>query len=148
MRIHASGGVSIGNTTDPGAGDLLVSGGILSNAAGGIGYTTGAGGTISQTGGGSNKTTAVTLNTMTGTITMQNTALNAATIVSFTLTNSNIATTDILLIQHVSGGTSGAYTVNAFPGNGSAVISVRNNTAGSLSEALVLRFAVIKSANT
>jgi hypothetical protein len=29
MRVHASGGVSIGNTTDPGAGKLSVTGGVL-----------------------------------------------------------------------------------------------------------------------
>lgn len=123
-------------------------GGITSSSASaGIGYATGAGGTGSQTGGGSNKTTGVTLNTVTGAVTMQSTALAAATIVSHTLTNSRIAANDMVILEHVSGGTSGAYTLNAFPGVGSAVISVRNNTAGSLSEAIVYRFAVIKSVN-
>jgi hypothetical protein len=34
MRIHSSGGVSIGNTTDPGATNLSVTGAIVSNGAG------------------------------------------------------------------------------------------------------------------
>jgi hypothetical protein len=76
---------------------------------------------------------------------LTNATLNAATIVSFTFTNTTIAATDTVLVTHQSAGTSGAYTFNAFPGAGSAVISVRNNTAGNLSEAIVLRVTVIKS---
>jgi hypothetical protein len=77
---------------------------------------------------------------------MQNTALAAATAVSFTLTNSNLDGTDLMVINHVSGGTAGAYVFNVACNTGSAVITVRNVTAGSLSEAIVLRFAVIKGA--
>ena len=122
---------------------ILSQGQVLSDApTGGIGYTTGAGGAQTQA---TNKSTGVTSNTITTAITMNNAALAAATIVSFTFTNSTIAATDTVICTHQSGGTSGAYTVNAFPGAGSAVISVRNNTAGSLSEAIVLRVTVIKS---
>ena len=41
MRIHASTGVSIGNTTDPGAGLLSVSNGVRINSTAGIVYGTG-----------------------------------------------------------------------------------------------------------
>jgi hypothetical protein len=72
--------------------------------------------------------------------------LNAATIVSFQVTNSTVAATDIVIVNHDSGGTLGAYTVNA---SGAAAghfhIDIRNNTAGNLGEALVIRFAVIKA---
>lgn len=111
---------------------------------GSYGFATGAGGSQSQS---PNKTSGVTLNKAHGLVTMANSALAAATIVSHTLTNSQIAATDQVICSHVSGGTSGAYTINAFPGNGSAVISVRNNTAGSLSDAIVYRFTVIKGVN-
>jgi hypothetical protein len=77
---------------------------------------------------------------------MQNTNLAAATIVSFVLTNSTIAATDLLVINHVSGGTIGSYTLDAACAAGSATIYVRNNTAGGLAEALVLRYAVVKGA--
>jgi hypothetical protein len=96
---------------------------------------------------GTSKSTAVTLSQLTGLITMHAANLAADAIVSFTLTNTFITSTDIILIEHVSGGTSAAYTVNAFPGSGSAVISVKNNTAGTLGEAIVLRFIIIRSAN-
>ena len=70
-------------------------------------------------------------------------ALAANTTVSFVLSNSTITATDLIVLQHTSVGTNGAYNINAFPGAGSATISVRNVTAGSLSEAIVISFAVI-----
>jgi hypothetical protein len=106
-----------------------------------FGYTTGAGGTVTQA---TDKSTAVVLNKPSGEITMQAAALSAATSVSFTLTNSVIGPRDLLTINLVGGGTAGAYTFGANCTTGSAVITVRNVTAGPLSEALVLRYAVIK----
>jgi hypothetical protein len=111
----------------------------------GIGYRVGAGGSVTQA---TSKSTGVTLNTSCGQITMNAAALAAGTIVSFVLTNSSIAGTDMLVLQHLSGGTPGSYTLNARCAAGSATIDVRNNTAGSLSEALVLQFAIIKAVIT
>jgi len=108
-----------------------------------FGYVAGGGGTVTQA---TNKATGVTLNKPSGQITMQNTNLAAATIVSFVLTNSTIGANDLLLLQHQSGGTLGSYTLNAACAAGSATIYVRNNTAGTLGEALVIRYAVIKGA--
>lgn len=116
-----------------------------SSSTAGIGYAVGAGGSQTQL---TSKATGVTLSKVTGQITMNNAALNAATSVSFTLTNTTIAATDILECKHVSAGTAGAYTVTAFPGASSATITVRNVSAGSLSEAIVLAFAVIKAVIT
>ncbi|HAP01145.1 MAG TPA: hypothetical protein DCQ93_04395 [Bacteroidetes bacterium] len=113
------------------------------SATSGIGYATGAGGTVTQI---TSKSTGVTLNKNCGTITMNNAALASATIVSFTVTNSSVAANDVIITQHDSGGTIGAYTVTANTmAAGSFKITVRNNTAGSLSEAIVIRFAVIKA---
>jgi len=108
----------------------------------GIGYATGAGGAVTQS---TDKSTTVVSNTITTAITMNAANLAAATIVGFTFTNSSIAATDSVIVTHQSAGTGGAYTFNAFPGSGSAVISVRNNTAGGLAEAIVLRVTVIKA---
>jgi len=105
-------------------------------------YITGEGGTVTQA---TSKATAVTLNKKCGQITMHNASLAAATTVTFTLTNSTIAATDLLVLNHVSGGTAGAYVLNAQAAAGSASINVRNVTAGSLSEAIVIGFAVIKA---
>lgn len=103
------------------------------------------GGTVTQA---TNKSTGVTLNKPTGRITMNAAALAANTTVTFTLTNSSITANDLLVLNHVSGGTAGSYLLNAQAAAGSASINVRNITAGSLSEAIVIGFAVIKATTT
>ncbi|WP_210211264.1 hypothetical protein [Mesorhizobium sp. M4B.F.Ca.ET.058.02.1.1] len=113
-----------------------------SSATAGMGYSTGAGGTVTQA---TSKATGVTLNKATGKITTAADALAANTAVSFTLTDSAIAATDLLELNHQGGGTFGAYLLQARCAAGSATISIRNLTAGSLSEALDIRFAVKKS---
>jgi len=113
------------------------------------GYITGQGGGVVQN---TSKSTGVgpftsgQANPLTGTITMNAAALAASTTVSFVMTNSAIGANDLLVLNHSSGGTFGAYTLNARCAAGSATIDVRNVTAGSLSEAIVIRFALIKGA--
>lgn len=107
-----------------------------------LGYGTGVGGTVTQQ---TSKSTGVTLNALCGEITMNNAALASATTVSFTLTNSYVEAADVMILNHASAGTAGAYLLNAQCGAGSASINVRNVTGGSLSEAIVIRFAVIKA---
>ena len=68
------------------------------------------GGTVTQA---TNKSTGVTLNTESGQITMNNAQLDAGTEVSFTVTNSKIAATDVVVACHGSAGTAGSYLVNA-----------------------------------
>lgn len=137
------GAVSCGAVTATSFTSVPSTGAITSSSAtAGIGYATGAGGAETQL---TSKSTSVTLNTVTGRITMHNAALSANTTVSFTLTNSAIAANDLLVLNHVSGGTAGAYALNAQAAAGLASINVRNITAGSLSEAIVIGFAVIKS---
>jgi hypothetical protein len=119
-------------------------------AGGNLGYdaTTGAFGYISGTGTitqATNKATAVTLNSPSGQITLNGAALAADTTVSFTLTNSSITANDVLILNHLSAGTAGSYLLNAQAAAGSASINVRNITSGSLSEAIVIGFAVIKT---
>ena len=108
---------------------------------GAFGYISGAG-TITQA---TNKATSVTLNSPSGQITLNGAALAADTNVSFTLTNSSITANDVLILNHLSAGTAGSYLLNAQAAAGSASINVRNITPGSLSEAIVIGFAVIKT---
>jgi len=109
------------------------------------GYAVGAGGGVLQA---TSKATAVTLNKSCGQITMNGAALAASTTVSFTMTNSTVESGDIIVMNHISGGTLGSYTFNASCGVGTADINVRNVSLGSLSEAVILRFAVIKVVDT
>jgi hypothetical protein len=116
---------------------------LLGSAESAVGYSTGTGGTVTQA---TDKSTGVTLNKRCGQITMNNAALAAAAEVSFTLTNSVIAATDVVLVSIASGATAGAYSIQCdATAAGSCRISVGNRNAGSLGEAIVLNFVVIKS---
>lgn len=113
-----------------------------SGAAAGVGYSTGAGCAVTQM---TNKSTGVTCTGMTGEITMNGAALAANTTVSFTLTNTSLAALDQVNCNHDSAGTGGAYTCTIQSGAGTATVFVRNVTAGSLSEAIVLKFAATRA---
>jgi hypothetical protein len=121
---------------------LSTTGNQVISGAGKQGYATGSGGVVTQA---TSKATGVTLSKPTGQITLNNAALAADTTVSFTLTSTVIEANDILVMNHISGGTAGSYLLNAQSAAGSASINVRNITGGSLSEAIVIAFAVIKA---
>ena len=121
---------------------LSTTGNQVISSTGKHGYATGSGGTVTQA---TSKATGVTLSKSTGQITLNAAALNLDTTVSFTLTNTVIEAGDILILNHISGGTAGSYLLNAQSAAGSASINVRNITTGSLSEAIVIAFAVIKA---
>lgn len=108
-----------------------------------IGYGVGAGGSVTQA---TSKSTGVTLSKLSGKITMHAANLATLTAVTFTWTNTLIEATDTILFS-VSGGqaTGGSYFVSAVPAAGSAAVSLVNLTAGTLGEAVVLNFAVIKA---
>jgi hypothetical protein len=114
-----------------------------SGATAGIGYATGAGGTVTQV---TSKATGVTLNKVVGQITTANDALAAGATATFTLTNSAVAATDLTYPQLVSGNaTAGTYELwTEGSGAGSVKVNIKNISAGSLSEALVIQFVVIK----
>lgn len=106
-----------------------------------IGYATGAQGTVTQA---TSKSTGVTLNKSAGQITMDGAALNTLTNVTFTLTNSTLSAKDVLILNVSGAATAGAYNcwVSSM-GAGSATITLRNISGGSLSEAVVLNFVII-----
>ena len=116
---------------------------LLGSVESAVGYSTGTGGAVTQA---TDKSTGVTLNKRCGQITMNAAALAAAAEVSFTLTNSAVAATDVVMVSIASGATAGAYSVQCdATAAGSCRISVGNRSTGSLSEAIVLNFVVIKA---
>lgn len=122
--------------------DQDIVGADLVYSAGELGYTAAAQGTVTQA---TSKSTAVTLNKSAGQITMNNAALGATTNVVFTLNNSTISAKDVVVVN-VAGGTASNETYNCWVsghGAGSCSIVLRNISAGSLSEAVVINFAVI-----
>jgi hypothetical protein len=106
-----------------------------------LGYTAEGQGTVTQA---TSKSTAVTLNKPAGQITMNNAALAGNTAVSFTLNNSYISANDVVVLNISGGATAAAYTtyVSSMTA-GSATLTLRNLTAGSLSEAVVVNYALI-----
>ena len=106
-----------------------------------LGYAASAQGTVTQA---TSKSTGVTLNKSAGRVTLNNEALASNTAASFTLTNSLISANDVIITNVSGGGTAGAYTtyVSSMT-TGSAVITLRNMSAGSLSEAVIINYAII-----
>ena len=109
-----------------------------------IGYSSAAQGAVTQI---TSKATGVTLNKSAGQITMDAASLAATTNVTFTLTNSVLSAKDVLILNVSGAATAGAYNcwVSSMTA-GSATITLRNISGGSLSEAVVLNFAIIHCA--
>lgn len=128
--------------------DIIIPGGFVSTGptGTGIGYGTGAGGAVTQA---TNRTTGVTLNKLSGTITTNNASLAAEAAAVFTVTNSTVAIGDVpvVAIQSGSNGGNTKVTVNSVAA-GSFVIQVANdNAAAGTAEtgAILINFAVIKA---
>ena len=111
-----------------------------------IGYSAAAQGSVTQA---TDKSTAVTLNKSAGRITMNNASLNTATNATFTLNNNLISANDCVILT-ISGGqaTPGSYNVFANSlSTGSVSITLRNISGGTLSEAVIINYAIIHSAS-
>ena len=107
-----------------------------------LGYTAEAQGTVTQL---TDKSTAVTLNKSAGRITMNNASLATATNATFTLNNSFISANDTVILT-ISGGQATPGSYNVFANSlsaGSVSITLRNISGGSLSEAVVINYAII-----
>ena len=108
-----------------------------------IGYTAAAQGAVTQL---TSKATAVTLNKPAGRITLNNAALAGNTAVTFTLNNSYISNNDILVLNVSGGSVADATTYTAYTSSlstGAAAITLRNLTATSQSEAVIINYAII-----
>jgi hypothetical protein len=116
----------------------------------GFGYKTGigVGGAVTQI---TSRATGVTLNKLCGTITTDPSSLAAGAEATFTVTNSTVAATDVVVCAVKSGGTTSGSTwakVTAVAA-GSFDITLTNLHATTAdTAALVINFAVVKSANS
>jgi hypothetical protein len=117
---------------------LTTTGRIASTGTAGVGYATGAGGTVAQ---GSNRTTGVTLDKTTGSITLFS-AAGTTVATTFTVTNSTVAATDVIILNQKSGTDLYDLMVTAVAA-GSFNITFRT-TGGSTTDTPVFNFAVIK----
>lgn len=146
-NITVANGVSATKFTTTGnitAGNVVATGAVTSNSAtAGIGYTAGAGGTVTQL---TSKDTPVTLNAVTGEIVTSNATLSGGASVTFTLTNSAIANTDVMIVNQVSATNISDYNYFPICNSGSANITIVNRSNKNNSDAITLRYAVIKGA--
>jgi hypothetical protein len=112
-----------------------------STATGGIGYGTGAGGAVTQL---TSRTTGVTLNTVSGAITLFAAAPAVGTWVSCTVTNSAVAATDTISLSIKSSNAANTYIAHVtLVAAGSFQISF-TTVAGTTSDSPVINFNVIK----
>lgn len=101
------------------------------------------GGNVTQ---GTSKSTAVTIDNACGTITTHNAALAASTSVGFTVNCAYVKATDTVNLVIASGATAASYlyTVDAVT-NGTFVVHLRNISGGSLGEAIVFNYTIIRN---
>lgn len=130
--VSASGNITGGN---------IISGAKITSSSktAGIGYATGAGNTVAQ---GTNRSTGVTINAVSGAITLFSVAGNT-TYTTFTVTNSAVANTDVVIVNQRSGADKYEILVSNVA-TGSFALTVSDKT-GTTAEAPVINFAVIKA---
>lgn len=106
----------------------------------GVGYGAGSGAAITQ---GTSRTTGVTISSYAGAITLF-TAAGSATAASFTVTNTKVRATDVIVLS-VKSSTTNLYEVFVTAvGTGSFQITFFT-TGGTTSDAPVINFAVMRS---
>lgn len=138
MTIDAkgSGTITLNGTA---TGKVTTPRGLLSSGTAGIGYETGAGAAVTQA---TSRTTAVTCNGASGAITLVS-AAGSTTPASFTVNNSSVAATDVVVLSQKSGTDKYDLSVSAV-GAGSFEITF-NTKSGTTTEQPVINFAVIKA---
>ena len=140
---------SSGNATTIGAAKVT-NAMLASNASPsiGIGYATGAGATVTQA---TSRTTGVTINAICGSVITSTASLAAGVTASFTVTNSSVAISDVVLCSIRSGQTNKATrAIVSTTAAGSFEITVTNRGDGTWAGAaevgaIVINFVIIKA---
>lgn len=143
LVINAKGSGTI-DLNPTGTGNVLTPRAVLSRGpTAGVGYATGAGGAVTQA---TNRTTGVTLNTVTGAITTNTASLAAGASATFIVTNSAIAVTDTIVVSVRSGQTNKETSVAVTRvAAGAFDITVHNQHAATAEVgAIIINFTVIK----
>lgn len=137
LTVSGSPVVAAGTITIELPANITV-GNITANSTGGFGYATGAGGTATQTG---SRTASVTVDRPTGAITLVS-AAGSASYQTFTVNNTTVAATDVVIVTQRSGTDRYIILVTAVA-TGSFNITFAT-TGGTTTEQPVFNFAVIK----
>ena len=108
-----------------------------------IGYPAGLGGAVTQE---TSKATGVTINKVAGAITTDDAELAGGAEVSFVVTNSFVAATDVPVVAVKSGASTGTYVASVSAVAAGSFTITLSNLGATASETLVINFAVIKAA--
>ena len=119
------------------SGNVLVPGGVLGYGG------TGAGGTVTQS---TSKSTNVALNKAAGRVTMNNAALPGGATVSFQITNTLASQYDGVILTGYNSFDWSSYILRASIVDGGIIVTLKNDTIGSRSEALVFNFQLVRGA--
>lgn len=123
---------TIGQST-PGAGAFTTL-----QATGTAGYTTGAGGSVTQA---TSRTTGVTVNAACGAITLVS-AAGSASWATFTVTNSDVAATDVIILNQQTG--ANLYLLHVTNIQAGQFDITFATTAGTTTEQPIFNFSVVK----
>lgn len=114
-----------------------------------MGYIAGQGATVTQA---STRSTAVTINSLTGAITGDATSLAAEATATFVVNNALVGINDVPVIAVRSGPTSGAtsFRVTAVAAGSFSISATNNNVASGTADtgAPIINFVIIKGAST
>lgn len=118
---------------------LTVAGNTHINGTGTLGYTTGSGGTITQ---GTSRTTGVTIDKSNGSIELVS-AAGSASWQTFTVSNTTVAATDVIIVSQKSG--TDLYMIHVTNVAAGSFDITFATTGGTTTEQPVFNFAVIKA---
>jgi hypothetical protein len=107
-----------------------------------IGYASGAGAAVTQL---TSKSTGVTINAICGTITTDNANMASLNSDLFTVTNSTVASTDVVVLSCATAGADDYQLTATSVANGSFKILITNMSGGNRADAIAINFAVIKA---
>lgn len=145
VGTKASSSFVVAIVSSSATGSIAVAGAITAGgtSTGTLGYEAGSGASVTQA---TDRTTGVTINKPSGKITTQATSLAAQTSVAFTVTNSSVAISDVIILSIRSGPT-GLKTIATVTtvAAGSFQINLFNTDAATAdTAAAIINFAVIK----
>ena len=124
--------------------DVKITGAQIRIAKGNLGYATGAGGAITQI---TSRITGVILNKPCGAITLFAAAPVVGTPVTFIVTNSTVAATDVVAVSVQSSNAANTYTVLVTQTTAGTFSITITSVVGTTSDSPVINFAVIKAVN-
>lgn len=137
-QAYADGKTTLAQVKD----EIRTGSNLVTSSTGAVGYGTGSGGTVTQL---TSKSTAVTLNKLSGEVLTHNAALAAGASVVFIINNSLVGTYDTSIAIARNGNYDAKAVVVTY---GVIYVKITNVSGSSLSDSVPINFTVLKGANS